>query len=295
MDRSIANSANWICRDEPRRPLEVVGSSFERVSDIPSNTFQASYSTSPQNPRNSTVSTVSRTSKRIFSDSASRRSSASTADSTVPSTQSFQLQPSISSPPPWYSDLHGGMTPVDYNYDLPCEFVAHGCNLRFHPENYQDWLSHSTSHFMGFAPPPSTICIFCDQSFKNPEDPNSSWTERMTHIGSHYQEGHDFERSRPDFFLLRHLKECRLITDEEYESLASWSERKPCEGLVDRDFKSPEMVARELRNSRIFEQPYDSKKEERQRRSEHGKGKKKDKTETYQQIHRPQVYQEHRS
>lgn len=295
MDREIGSFANLIGRDELRRPLGVVTSaggrpSFDtrRVSNYPA------YRATRRSPTVSNASTLGTSSRRSGRESASWRSSTSTSWSSAPSAQvQLQLQRPISNPPPWHSDPFGSMAPIDYDYQLPCEFALFDCGVVFHPERFEEWINHSLSHFLRNPPPSSTVCIFCDKPdahFRNATDPWQNWRERMLHIGRHYQEHWTLDHARPDFFLIKHLKACGLITAEEYKEHTSWSERHPCENLVDNDFQTPEMKARSRRDTNAYEQRHDPRKENRQILKHKGKEKTH---ETYRPSQRPQIYQEH--
>ncbi|PBP20088.1 hypothetical protein BUE80_DR008775 [Diplocarpon rosae] len=287
MDGDIAKLVNVYGHEEPRAFLGVASSTLgtPRAADFA--TWKAITS-----PATSPISAVESSSKRSDSDSASRRSSVSTVLSTAPSTH--QDHPSTGNPPPWHSNRAEAMTPVVYDYDLPCEFAAHGCLLRFHAERYEEWIAHTISHFVGFAPPPSTVCIFCDDFyFNNPNDPYSNWRERMVHVGQHYQEHHVLERSRPDYLLTEYLHKCGLIASDEYERIISFSERQPCQHLVEDGFQSPEMKQREHKKSRTSERIYDLRKEERQMRNKDGQVRKND-TYRSSNLLQPKIRQEGR-
>jgi hypothetical protein len=82
--------------------------------------------------------------------------------------------------PPWEKKkliLHPQLGVSNYyDYDLPCEFEFLGCNLRFHPEYFEAWISHTASHFVRTSPPSCAICTFCDgERFEDYEDPVSNW------------------------------------------------------------------------------------------------------------------------
>ncbi|CAL3972817.1 unnamed protein product [Diplocarpon coronariae] len=287
MDRAMAKLVDVCGHEGPGAFLGVATATFATPTAAQLASWKAVTS-----PTTSPMSAVESSSKRSESDSASRRSSVSTVLSTAPSTH--QDQPSTSIPPPWHSNRTEAMTPIVYDYDLPCEFAAHGCLLRFHAERYEEWIAHTVSHFVGFAPPPSTVCIFCDDFyFDNAHDPYSNWRERMVHVGQHYQEHKVLERSRPDYLLTQYLHECGLIAPDEYERNMSYSERQPCDHLVGDGFQSPEMQQREHRNSRARERIYDLRKEERQMRRENGRGRKNE-TCRPSKLPQPKIRQEGR-
>jgi hypothetical protein len=208
-------------------------------------------------PTLSTTSTASTQSRRTGSR---RESSASSASS-------------VSNTPPWHPQTlnqYLAMTPYNYGYDLPCEFAFLGCNLRFHPEEFEAWISHSASHFVGVSPPSYTICTFCDSStgcFRSQGDPHSNWRRRMIHIGSHFQNLEGERGLRPDFWVIQYMWSNGLLSEDDFAIAMGYSERPRCDGIVPYGQETPEMSIKKEKESW---QPYNLDKEQRQRKRNNG-------------------------
>ncbi|TVY26634.1 hypothetical protein LHYA1_G004107 [Lachnellula hyalina] len=254
-----------------------LGSHTQPLVEAPFSSPQA-YSKPPYPPYVSSApsrSSASRssTSWASESDKSSRRSSNSSAPS---------------SGPPWQPNLNEvlAMAQFDYGYDLPCEFIYSGCHMRFYPGDFEAWISHSISHFGEHPPPLRTICTFCDQEFDcthNPSDAWRTWKDRMVHIGAHFgeyrQEGVEVNHGKPDFWTLEYMSTKHLITAGDYAHAIRYSQRPPCDNLYPLDYKTPEMQAREERNSHAS---YDLRKENRNRRKEErGSGRRKGMSKTH--------------
>lgn len=196
------------------------------------------------------------------SETQSNSSSPSTAPSSAPS-----LNPPPPPPPPL-------INPMNYGSELRCEFEFVGCHLSFHPTQIEPYISHTASHFLGHLPPPKAFCIFCDRIFEDPNDPVANWTRRMRHIADHYRHLEPFERSRPDFLLMNHMRSKRIMSSEDHKWATRHSERPHCDGLVDRSYRTLEMKRKE---ERFIAEPHDLEKEDRHRRRHASKAKGKGK------------------
>ncbi|KAF4635285.1 hypothetical protein G7Y89_g2801 [Cudoniella acicularis] len=183
--------------------------------------------------------------------------------------------------PPWEPKLKSTNSPVNIPeqtplvaaYDLPCEFSVVDCHMRFYPEHFESWISHSLSHFSNHPPPSKTICTFCDREFdlvpnENNGDPFSNWRERMLHIGGHFFNHRELGTShpRPDYFLLDYLRDKGFLRVEVYEDLISYIERPHCDDLYPLGFKTPEMIQKKARSSRESLEICDLKEEKRAQR-----------------------------
>jgi hypothetical protein len=195
------------------------------------------------------------------SETQSNSSSPSTAPSSAPSL----------TPPPPPPAIH----PMNHGSELRCEFEFIGCRLSFHSTQVELYVAHTASHFLGHLPPPKTICIFCNHIFENPNDPVANWTRRMRHIADHYRHSELFEHSRPDFLLIKHMRNKRIMASEDYKRVTKYSERPFCDGLVDRSYRTLEMKRKE---ERLIAEPNDLEKEDRHRRRHASKVKGKDKS-----------------
>jgi hypothetical protein len=256
-----------------------LGSQIQPRVSAPFSNPQA-YSKPPQSPDVSSPPSRSSGSRSSISsgsesDTSSRRSSNSSA-------------PSLG--PPWQQNLNQALTmaPFNYGYDLPCEFASIGCNLRFYPGDFEAWIAHSVSHFVGHPPPLRTICTFCDQEFDsshNPHNASRNWRDRMVHIGGHFREyrradGGELYHRYPDFWTLEHMCIKDLMSADDYAYATKYSQRPHCDNTYPLGYKTPEMLASQERNSRAS---YDLGKEDRQRRreKERGLGKHKGKGRTH--------------
>lgn len=158
----------------------------------------------------------------------------------------------------------------NYGYDLPCEFFFTGCNLRFDPADFEVWISHTASHFGGGFLPTTAVCTFCDEdqaTFHSNGDDAMNWRERMIHIGSHLEALIPSEHIRPDFWVIEHMWEHRLISPEDYAYALKGTERPRCDNTYPLDYETPDMLEKK---EKALQEPYDMRNEERQRRK--GKG-----------------------
>jgi len=128
---------------------------------------------------------------------------------------------SFAAVPPWHESAPTlgklSMFGMGYGYDLPCEFAFMGCSVRFHPEPFEDWISHSLSHFAGVLPPNYSTCTFCEDGgtdFRSFADPEVSWRQRMIHIGSHFADC-QLNDMRPDPWVIEYMWKNDLISDED--------------------------------------------------------------------------------
>lgn len=123
-------------------------------------------------------------------------------------------------------------------FDLPCTFSFCHCTQTF--RNKSRWMQHNLGHFHGLEPPTSTVCIFCDKLTFEHFDANYNWNNRMQHIFMHHLQ-HDVTGERPDFQLIKYMHEHRLIDEEHYAHLTSYSERsKHMDDLLAEDTETPQ-------------------------------------------------------
>ncbi|CZS88039.1 hypothetical protein WAI453_000434 [Rhynchosporium graminicola] len=258
-----------------------------------------SYSSSTACPALGSFSQLSSSRRRSDSDSASQLSSDTTTLSSAPSLPPFPV-------PPWYQFTRGDMGPVVLNYELPCEFGMLGCYVTFRPEEHEHWIAHSFSHFLRHSPPSKTVCTFCDDPqayFQDPYDPYGSWRARMLHIGAHHEQHGGAPGNRPDYFLMEHLHQCGLIDEGDFKANMSYTERHDTQvgqvpykelNLVEDDFQTPEMQARERMNGTLDAGYYDMRSEARHLR--HGKDREKGRSgKSYKSSRKADVYQPSRS
>lgn len=132
--------------------------------------------------------------------------------------------------PPWEAPSHH---PKVYNYDLPCEFSFLGCELRFEPEDFEDWIEHSLSHFSGCAPPPLAVCNFCNNGtgiFRDEKNRMFNWRDRMIHIGGHFARDGP-TNVRPDYWVVEYMRDNELLSKEDYTTGLNYA-RKPQYGDI---------------------------------------------------------------
>lgn len=154
------------------------------------------------------------------------------------------------------------VTPVDYGYELHCEFEFLGCNVTFHPTATISYTSHAASHFLKYRPPRKTCCIFCNREFEH-ADRDKSWRQRMQHIADHFHGGLRVEHTRPDFHVIEYMRKKNILSVEDYKVAIRFSERPYCDGLVDRGYRPPE---RKWEEDRRIVEIHNQAKEDRDRR-----------------------------
>ena len=115
---------------------------------------------------------------------------------------------------------------------FPCEFrnLSH-CFLEFAFDQVELWIQHVADGHLGHRFPRESRCWFCDMKFvaeTNRRDKKSGvFRERMYHIAEHLYKGVTAASIRPDFPLLDHLWEYRIIDDAAFQRGKGQSERIP--------------------------------------------------------------------
>jgi hypothetical protein len=198
--------------------------------------------------------------------------------SSLPSTLPSLATTTQAAPPPWQPPTLNqqlSTTPYNYGYVLPCEFDTIGwCTLSFHPTQFEEWITHTASHFNGKLPP-KAVCIFCDDShsiFDDQNDLQLNWRKRMIHIGGHLQDFKSTESARPDYFVLDHMRAHGLVSAEDYNHAMTYTERPHCDGLVTLGYRTREMKWKTENGQRRI---HDLEKEDRLTRREKQKVKGK--------------------
>lgn len=155
---------------------------------------------------------------------------------------------------------------------LPCEFISINCGITFHPDDFDDWLTHSLTHFSDLPPPSKCLCLFCDREFEDANDSRSNWLDRMMHSRGHFLDGKT--NIRPDFSVIEYMRKNNLMNEEDYTLAGQYTERPSVASLVRKGFETPEAKLKRERESKL---PWDLQKEERHRkRSGHAhKGKER--------------------
>lgn len=98
-----------------------------------------------------------------------------------------------------------------------CTFYFLDCNKSF--DDFQEWLSHSLSHFKCSPPPSEVQCPFCAE-WRMDAGPDA-WNAKMRHVAEHQRNGqrHDSVSCRPDIPLFRYLWRIRIIDNQQLKTL----------------------------------------------------------------------------
>ncbi|KAF7874037.1 hypothetical protein EAF04_002709 [Stromatinia cepivora] len=219
----------------------------------------------------STISPCSECDESVFS----RQSYKTTT--TVTSHQSAQINPIVG----WHL-LVPQASQINTTVVLPCEFIPINCGVTFHPDDFENWLAHSLTHFNNLPPPSKCFCIFCDEEFEE-DDPHNNWRQRMMHSRDHFIDGET--NIRPEFSVLEYMSRNGLISDADYTFAKQYTERPSVHGLVRKDFETPEAKYKRERESKV---PHNLQKEERDRkRSNHSHNGKEWQRSTSSRKHMP--------
>lgn len=114
--------------------------------------------------------------------------------------------------------------------------------------DFDAWSEHIIiDHFGPRGPPPHALCIFCDRSYED-EDPMECWNKYLEHISDHFQGGRTLNHRRPDFRVLKYLRDERMMTAQDYQHFCTGTERptmadgNPVPGLLPLDSEPEELV-----------------------------------------------------
>ncbi|RKK78790.1 hypothetical protein BFJ69_g5265 [Fusarium oxysporum] len=112
---------------------------------------------------------------------------------------------------------------------LTCEFLGFGdCDFVFDLNDESRWIAHIADFHLRNIFPTVCICWFCDRTFRssshNQADAEACYRKRMHHIAKHFRNGLSGRQMRPDFFLLDHLYQNRLIDEEMYQRARAYHE-----------------------------------------------------------------------
>lgn len=124
--------------------------------------------------------------------------------------------PGISNPPP-------------PNQMLWCEFSGlMNCYKTFGLDDEAGWISHHIEHFHG-SYPRRFVCWFCNRGafvVPNTQSARATFEDRMQHIRWHILDQCDLssEQMRPDFYVVTHLHDNRLIDDLTFNHAITYSE-----------------------------------------------------------------------
>lgn len=115
----------------------------------------------------------------------------------------------------------------------PCEFIGYSdCSRKF--EDVESWMRHIKDAHLQNILPKESLCWFCDNArFVTQSNQHARleacFRERMYHIAGHLQADIDTQTLsiRPDFAMLRHLEEHRLISAQVAAEAKRWTEMPP--------------------------------------------------------------------
>ncbi|KAL8336342.1 hypothetical protein RB601_000249 [Gaeumannomyces tritici] len=177
----------------------------------------------------------------------------------------------------------------DHNY-LACEFRdLLGCAWTFGAREVDGWVAHVASHLGGRFPAKS-LCWFCNDVVFDTGDSSSSsdnkkrqarFEERLRHVAAHQaRDGCAYAHMRPDFYLVRHLREHAIIDADTYARCMRYTElpdelRRMRLAGADKPASSPRASSAPKRGDRGGGLVFDQAREDRLRRKEEREGKKK--------------------
>ncbi|KFY16609.1 hypothetical protein V492_01215 [Pseudogymnoascus sp. VKM F-4246] len=218
----------------------------------------------PPIPPSSATRSITRTNSSSSTASNSSAASEASSVSTAPSTGSNHPQITLE------QQL---LTMSDNGSNLPCIFVDILFCEHSNFDDFDSWFEHIVGHFGPSGPPPHALCVFCTSSFEN-ENATACWDEYLEHIKWHFERGNTLDRYRPDFGVLKSLRDKGMMTEADYADLCNrGSERPRLPGLLPLDCEPEEMVAKkraqeEASNRIIVSEP---RRRRDQQRSPRGK------------------------
>ncbi|KFY43055.1 hypothetical protein V495_04198 [Pseudogymnoascus sp. VKM F-4514 (FW-929)] len=175
---------------------------------------------------------LSRTNSSFSTASNSSRVSDASSVSTAPSLQSHN--PSLNHQLLNMS-INGSTLPCIFREILDCQHANF--------DDFDSWSEHIIDHFGPSGPPPYALCVFCDRSFTD-DNPQTCWIEYLEHISEHIESDVIWDTQRPDFGVLRYLRDRRIISEEDYNFFCQGSERPRLEGLIPLDCEPEEITAK---------------------------------------------------
>ncbi|KAI0843455.1 hypothetical protein F5Y06DRAFT_4401 [Hypoxylon sp. FL0890] len=164
---------------------------------------------------------------------------------------------------------------------LPCEFVGLGsCDVTFNYDETEAWIEHIITDHLQDRLPSKAVCWYCDTYLfdaKAPEvrDRRLNFHNRMEHIRDHIAEGKTAHDMRPDFHMLDHLRQHRLISEATFNQARRWHESllrpEHMRHVYRPNYVPPERRRQQERQNMVL---IDQSKEERQRKK-NSKGRRK--------------------
>ena len=99
----------------------------------------------------------------------------------------------------------------------------------------------------------------------------------MIHIGGHLQDFAQNTAPRPDYHVLDHLWENKIIPDDDYQFQIAYTERPNCDGLLPLGSKKPGIrVKKEIETYNLDKEKREMKRLQREKAQNQGKGKGKE-------------------
>lgn len=133
--------------------------------------------------------------------------------------------------------------------DHPCIFhgilECHAAGLN----GFDAWSEHHIDHFGARGPPSHARCVFCEEAF-DATDALDCWAEYLKHTYDHLENGKRLDDRRPDFRVLRDLREKGVLSADDYDHLCTGTERPPMgtsgatHRLMPLDWEPPETVSK---------------------------------------------------
>jgi hypothetical protein len=212
--------------------------STESVATKPVQALESSKSppASPSSVASSTV--LSRADTNLSSTSSTTTVSETTSITTVSSIDLGPPGPTLDQQT-FAMSIHGSNYPCIFKDILKCDNVD--------LDGFDEWFEHHIDHFGPQGPPAHGLCVFCNRSFER-IDAMDCWTEYLSHIYDHFQNGWNLNHRRPDFRVLRDLWRKGLMGDDVYGYICeAGSERPPVAGLRPLDWVPEETVSKRMR------------------------------------------------
>lgn len=200
--------------------------------------------------------------------------SAKSASSKQSSDASTRSKFSLSTNPTSYASENQHIIEVP-PFVLPCEFITlETCEVIFELDRTDAWIDHIITRHLRNRLPARAICWFCDTwtyddtgiNFHN--NRRLAFKYRMEHIRSHINAGKTVNDIRPDFHMLDHLYNHKLISEVDFNRYRKRYHdlpfpREQMRGIYRPGFVPPEKYREQELENRI---EIDLAKEDRDRR-----------------------------
>jgi len=98
-----------------------------------------------------------------------------------------------------------------------CLFHTLKCEERF--DAFGLWRTHVLSHFRANPSPSVARCPFCTLEFSDTRR-GKAWNDLLNHAAAiHFERGETISNSRPDFELMKHLYNLKIITADQFKNV----------------------------------------------------------------------------